>query len=498
MSATTGETTEFATRLTQFLRALANDQSGSYGSVLKQSMRDLQKWLEQVPAVAQRKTLQVAVSIGKGSRAHVPWISFLDNRETTTMREGRSVVFLVVKDRSITYLTLNQGFETLKKQLGREGALSKMNLIAEEARALVGPLLHPDFQQDNAIDLKVKAERPDFYQMGTIAHVALPNYRLPSDAAFLEYLESLLSAYDRLIDPSPGPVVMRYGIDEALDEIFLERSDFERWLAIWTDKKNLILQGAPGVGKSFVARRLAYALIGGKEEAKVQFVQFHQSYSYEDFVQGYRPTSNGGFERKDGIFLEFQQRAVNDPNGKYVFIIDEINRGNLSKILGELMLLIESDKRDRVWATKLSYAWEGDDGFYVPNNLYLLGLMNTADRSLSIVDYALRRRFAFVLMEPAFGTKFKEYLHNSNVSDATIERIVSRMEKLNKAIGEDRTNLGPGFRIGHSFFTPRMRVDDSLAWYQRVVATEIAPLLEEYWFDDPDKAEDWRIQLLAQ
>lgn len=497
MSATTGETTEFATRLTHFLQALVNDQSGSYGRELKQSMQDLQEWLERVPAVAQRKTIQVGISVGMGSRAHIPWISFLDNRETTTMKEGRSVVFLVVKDLSVTYLTLNQGFETLKKQLGRKGTLSKMNLKAEEARALVGSLLHPDFQLDNAIDLKVKAERPYFYQMGTIAHVALPSNRLPGDAAFLEYLDSLLAAYDRLIDPSSGPVVMRYGIDEALKEIFLERSDFERWLDIWTEKKNLILRGAPRVGKSFVARRLAYALIGGKEEAKVQFVQFHQSYSYEDFVQGYRPASNGGFERQDGIFVEFQQRAVNDPDGKYVFIIDEINRGNLSKILGELMLLIEPDKRDPVWATTLSYAREGDDGFYVPDNLYLLGLMNTADRSLSIVDYALRRRFAFVLMEPAFGTKFKEYLHNRNVSDAIIDRIVSRMEELNKDISEDRTSLGPGFRIGHSFFTPRMRVVDSLAWYQRVVATEIVPLLEEYWFDAPDKAEEWCNQLLA-
>lgn len=297
---------------------------------------------------------------------------------------------------------------------------------------------------------------------------------------------------------APKVTAPEYTIDDALNELFLEKMDVERYLDIWSNKKNLILQGAPGVGKSFIARRLAYALIGFKDDRKLQTVQFHQSYSYEDFVQGYRPNGNQGFERKNGSFYEFRDRALSDPNGTYVFIIDEINRGNLSKIFGELMLLIEPDKRGPEWATRLSYASEGEPKFFVPSNLYILGMMNTADRSLSLVDYALRRRFAFVAMQPMYGAeKYRAHLQAKGVSEDVITKIVNGMGELNQAIEADRTNLGPGFRIGHSFFTPTQDVADAEAWYRRIVETEIHPLLEEYWFDAPETADQWRDQLLS-
>jgi hypothetical protein len=119
--------------------------------------------------------------------------------------------------------------------------------------------------------------------------------------------------------------VEEYTIDDALQGLFMEKAQFERILSIWSEKKNLILQGAPGVGKSFVARRLAYALIGAKDRTRVEAVQFHQSYGYEDFIQGYRPTEAGGFERRDGVFLRFCRAAAADPGRRYVFIIDEVN-----------------------------------------------------------------------------------------------------------------------------------------------------------------------------
>ena len=188
---------------------------------------------------------------------------------------------------------------------------------------------------------------------------------------------------------------------------------------------------------------------------------------------------------------------MKDPDGNYVFIIDEINRGNLSKIFGELMLLIEPDKRGPEWRTRLAYAADEDAEFYVPENLFILGMMNTADRSLSMVDYALRRRFAFVAMEPLYGAKkFREHLETRGVPGAVINRIVNGMGELNQAIEADRTNLGPGYRIGHSFFTPNEAVADPEAWYRRIVETEIYPLLEEYWFDEPEMADQWRDQLL--
>lgn len=289
-----------------------------------------------------------------------------------------------------------------------------------------------------------------------------------------------------------------YTIDEAAEDLFLTRSAIEEYLGIWGRKKNLILQGAPGVGKSFVARRLAYLLCGTKNDNFIQTVQFHQSYSYEDFVQGFRPSSDGGFARKDGVFIEFRNRALADPEQKFVLIIDEINRGNLSKIFGELMLLIEPDKRGPEWRTRITYADDADGDFFVPDNLYLLGMMNTADRSLSLVDYALRRRFSFVTIAPQFESpRYKSHLIEKGVSDEVCNRIISRMSDLNETVALDRINLGPGFRIGHSFFTPNQRVDDSEAWYRMIVETEIYPLLEEYWFDAPVTADQWREKLLG-
>lgn len=288
-----------------------------------------------------------------------------------------------------------------------------------------------------------------------------------------------------------------YTVDDALQGLFMDRGEFERILSVWRGKKNLVLQGAPGVGKSFVARRLAYALMGFKDEARVANVQFHQSYGYEDFIQGYRPTESGGFKLRDGLFHRVCESARKDPDRPHVFIIDEINRGNLSKIFGELMLLIESDKRSDKWALQLAYADETALPFYVPDNLYLLGMMNTADRSLSLVDYALRRRFAFIGLEPGFGADgFGPHLRAQGVSDIITRKVISGMTALNAAIASDTANLGPGFQIGHSFFTPPHPVASAEHWFQTVVETEIRPLLEEYWFDDPAKAAQWRERLL--
>jgi 5-methylcytosine-specific restriction endonuclease McrBC GTP-binding regulatory subunit McrB len=214
-------------------------------------------------------------------------------------------------------------------------------------------------------------------------------------------------------------------------------------------------------------------------------VQFHQSYAYEDFVQGWRPKRDGGFELRNGVFYDFC-RSAKDGRPR-VFIIDEINRGNLSKILGEMMLLIEHDKRGADFAVRLTYS---DESFFVPDNVHVIGLMNTADRSLAMVDYALRRRFVFFNLEPRFQSPaFAELLRIRGAEDSLIRRIVDRMGALNAQIADDTRNLGPGFCLGHSFFCPTESdvLDDS--WYATVVRNEIAPLLREYWFDAPGTAE---------
>jgi 5-methylcytosine-specific restriction endonuclease McrBC GTP-binding regulatory subunit McrB len=239
--------------------------------------------------------------------------------------------------------------------------------------------------------------------------------------------------------------------------------------------------------------------MGQKDPRRVEMVQFHQSYAYEDFVQGWRPSAAGGFELHDGAFHRFCRKAAGDPDRKYVFIIDEINRGNLSKVFGELMMLIEPDKRGEAYAIPLTYARAPDDRFHVPANLYVLGMMNTADRSLAMVDYALRRRFSFVRLRPEFESEsFTNHLVEEGVPEDVVERIVQRMTELNRIIGEDSKNLGPGFEIGHSFFVPAEDEegrDDT--WYERVVRYEIEPLLHEYWFDQPERVEGQVAKLLA-
>ena len=283
-----------------------------------------------------------------------------------------------------------------------------------------------------------------------------------------------------------------YTIDEACKDLFISRRHFERFLHLMKTRRNLILQGPPGTGKTFMAHRIAWCLIERKDSTRIGIVQFHQSYAYEDFVQGYRPTESGGFELRDGVFHRFCERARRDPSTPHVFIIDEINRGNLSRIFGELLMLIEADKRSEEYAVSLTYAHPSGGRFHIPDNVYILGMMNTADRSLALVDYALRRRFAFATLNPAFGTEhgkqaFRDYLEGQGVAGELVTRIIERMAELNEQIAND-PELGRGFRVGHSYFVPtdkEDRLDET--WYETVVDTQIEPLLKEYWFDSREK-----------
>lgn len=196
-----------------------------------------------------------------------------------------------------------------------------------------------------------------------------------------------------------------YTEQEFLNEVYMSPESYTALKGLLLRKKNLILQGAPGVGKTFAAQRLAFSIMGEKDITRMRVVQFHQSYSYEDFVMGYRPEGTG-FTLAEGPFYEFCKEAENDER-EYFFIIDEINRGNLSKIFGELLMLIEGDKRGEENSIRLLYA---DEQFYVPANIHIIGMMNTADRSLALIDYSLRRRFAFYDLEPAFSSEgFRAY-----------------------------------------------------------------------------------------
>lgn len=298
---------------------------------------------------------------------------------------------------------------------------------------------------------------------------------------------------DLIRDENPVPVRQAvsdsYTKADFLHDVFLSEPRYTMLVSLLRRKKNVILQGAPGVGKTYAAKRLAYSMMGQADSSRVEFVQFHQNYSYEDFMLGYRPDGSG-FKLTEGVFYRFCQKASNDPEREYFFLIDEINRGNLSKIFGELMMLIESDHRGE----KITLAYNGMP-FYVPENLYIIGMMNTADRSLALIDYALRRRFSFFEMEPAFTSD--GFLHyQAALDNETFNALVEQIKKLNLEIKNDPV-LGPGFRIGHSYFcldTPAACTTD---WMCSVVEFDILPTLAEYWFDAPDKLQVWKDKLLG-
>ena len=442
-----------------------------------------------------------------GSWAHVPWTAVLDTRITETTQRGVYIVLLFSENGDQVFLTVAQGVSDQTQadnEANRDAILVELDIPAGYSK---GPL------DGSRLGMSGKAKS---YAASVVFYKAFGREDLPDEnqietelmqlRQFLAQVaenDQLMSLYGHAVINSEEaideePETQPYSLEEAMDGLFMEDHRVRQILQNLRTKKNIILQGPPGVGKTFVSKRLAYALMEAKDSARIGMVQFHQSYSYEDFIQGYRPTG-AGFQLRDGVFYRFCKKAQQDPDNDYVFIIDEINRGNLSRIFGELMMLIEHDKRGPEWAMPLTYMDETDDHFYVPVNLHMIGMMNTADRSLAMVDYALRRRFSFINLEPAFNSpKFTQYMEKQGADTTIISHIVSRLSALNTRIAADKTNLGPGFCIGHSFFCtkPMNNIFDE-DWYTRIILSEIKPLILEYWFDDQDTAETIVADLLA-
>jgi 5-methylcytosine-specific restriction protein B len=283
-----------------------------------------------------------------------------------------------------------------------------------------------------------------------------------------------------------------YGVDLIIEDgCFLPREEVTRAVELLRRKKNLILQGPPGTGKTWLAKRLGYALMGSVDHERLTAVQFQPSLSYEDFVRGWRPDGTGGLRLADGVFLDAVYAALGDPDRPYVLVIEEINRGNPAQILGEMLTLIEDSKRSKGEALRLAYPRTVDERIFVPQNLYIIGTMNLADRSLALVDLALRRRFAFLSLGPLLNDAWREWTSKRGCPASLIAKIELRFSALNNAIASDQT-LGPQYRVGHSFVTPstsqQWPEDEWVGWYTGVVQTEIAPLLDEYWYDRPNEA----------
>ena len=283
------------------------------------------------------------------------------------------------------------------------------------------------------------------------------------------------------------------------DGCFLAPAALEAILQRLETKQNLILQGPPGTGKTWLAKKLAYALIGQRNEQRVRPMQFHPNLSYEDFVRGWRPQGDGSLTLVDGPFLQVVEEARNDSDNDYVIVIEEINRGNPASVFGEMLTLLESDKRNPDEALALAYPREADERVHIPPNVYVIGTMNLADRSLAMVDLALRRRFAFFDLEPILNDTWRQWVHEQcGIDNAFLDGIAQCIDALNEEIATDR-NLGRQFRIGHSFVTPApgISIEDPEEWFEQVVETEIVPLLHEYWFDNPDRVFEARSKLLG-
>lgn len=374
-------------------------------------------------------------------------------------------------------------------QFANEMKIGDIVFVKKGMHQIIGRgVVMSDYEYDNTRDDEYKNIRQvDWTHKGEWPHPGQAVMKTLTDiTSYTDYVEKLNSLFEDETEEDAEDVEKTYPPytkEDFLSEVFMPEKEYDKLSGILRIKKNIILQGAPGVGKTFVAKRIAFSMMGVKDVERVMMVQFHQSYSYEDFIMGFRPSTDG-FELKRGAFYNFCKKAEIDGDNDYFFIIDEINRGNLSKIFGELFMLIENDKRGV--SLQLLYS---DEKFSVPKNIYIIGMMNTADRSLAMLDYALRRRFAFFEIKPGFTTDgFREY--RMSLKNEKFDKLIACVESLNNVISNDES-LGDGFCIGHSYFCNLLpdTIDDQVL--SGIVEYELIPLLKEYWFDEPIKVKDW-------
>lgn len=405
--------------------------------------------------------------------------------DLSTYPVGTTCVYTTYTD-SGTKRRIYKYFEQLKKGdliIGYETTPRKRVV----AQLIVTQGLHKDEDDKECFEFKIKRfypNQPEWEELQNNEGLIEAEVFRNNQGSLFKLSQEEFSIIDNLAT-GEMKTLPPYTIADAIEDNLYGEEWLKKTLALWRSRKNIILQGPPGTGKTFLAQRLAWLLMGEKDNSRYHLVQFHPSYSYEDFIEGYRPLENGTFQLRAGHFLKFCRRAEANPNEKFVFVIDEINRGNLSKVFGEVMMGIEVDKRGH----KIQLQYSPETAFSIPENIYLIGTMNTADRSLALVDYALRRRFAFIHIRPVFDGMLEKFLTQKAVPKVIISEIQKTLDSINRLIKED-TGLGEGFLVGHSYFcNPPEGTEEQSLWFKNIIEFEVLPLLEEYWFDQLDKLE---------
>ena len=487
--------TEFRDRIKAFADTVRKYKPGRYHlpDDLKSAMESAKKAGLKLIGDSDRHTAQI--SVGGGGWGVVSWLCIFDSKVTKNAQSGYYISMLFNDDLTSVYVGLGLGVTKYK------GKTSVLKNHVRSLREHLRPTLRSSegiIWDGKSIDFGRESDLSESFKRGTVFTRRFQVESIPEDNEMTDYLQEIIQAHDEglqllesmqendLMDSSSLPPPTSTADDQISDlsSFLLWSEEKERdALRLWERKRNIILQGPPGVGKTFWSQKFAEH-VNDSSPQHIFRCQFHQSMSYEDFVEGYRPNAKGGFDLAPGIFRKAVEVAMECPSEKVVLIVDEINRGNISKIFGELLSLIEADKRSTEWATTLPYS---KDDFWVPDNLYIIGMMNTADRSISLVDYALRRRFGFIDVDPEYDNpNFRSYLITSGVEGDLVDKIVKKLGALNGEISR-APHLGSGFQVGHSYFMSA----DSLSKngeeeYAQIIKYEIKPLLEEYWFDDPD------------
>lgn len=432
-------------------------------------------------------------SDGAGLRSKVPWVRVYNRDRSPSAQSGWYVVYLFAYDGSMVALSLNQGTTTSDGSTFKAKSSEVLQDRVDHARKHLKSHLTHSTRLTDHFNLADPGGLGDGYEAGNVTAITYPTGSIPNDTKLRADLDEMLELL-RELDAAPvesselSPTVLAEPGDATKDLDWLVEQTLwspgelnEIIETLLTRRPQVVLAGPPGTGKTWTAECLALHLTGGRPGA-VHLVQFHPTYAYEDFVEGLRPVAASGsiaFDLVEGVLVKVADRA-REVDHPVVLIIDEMNRANLPSVFGELLYLLEN----RRTTIRLLHR----ERFSLPDNLYVIGTMNTADRSIRSIDTALRRRFDIFECSPN-GAILKAYYEDPSRSNDVAE-LLEGLELLNSQLAE---RLDRHHAIGHTFF---MQEHFTLNELERTWDRQVKPLIEEYFFDQPDIAKSFSLETL--